>query len=256
MKERFEEGGREIFSLLRQPIELANLTYITELGYRKFLANGYSFGICSSEYWKKEKKSLYYQRIFKDFYSNELLNLKRKQQFISVRVQDSSEVAFLKYISEGGLGNVLAIHRFFDDHIAVYYFLGKKENRDFVNNICNDLAKFEEIIFNYEQDIDKITKDYGMANFSQIVLAPHSLKELFSDNGQKETNQLISRHLLTFKQKEVLSLLASGNTHYKVIAHQMQISVKTVAAHVAILKEKIGVRNKKELVKLARAIIG
>jgi DNA-binding NarL/FixJ family response regulator len=56
--------------------------------------------------------------------------------------------------------------------------------------------------------------------------------------------------LLTDREKQVLKLIAEGNTH-KEIANVLGISVKTAIAHHTNISEKIGIHSKAEIIKFA-----
>jgi len=62
--------------------------------------------------------------------------------------------------------------------------------------------------------------------------------------------------MLTDREKQVLKLVAEGHTH-KEIAEMLSISPKTVIAHQTNLCEKLGLRNKADIIKFAfsKAII-
>jgi DNA-binding NarL/FixJ family response regulator len=55
---------------------------------------------------------------------------------------------------------------------------------------------------------------------------------------------------LTDREKQVLKLIAEGNTH-KEVAILLNISVKTAVAHFSNLTEKLGIRSRAALIKFA-----
>lgn len=253
----FYRGEKKILDILQKSVNDMKLTFITNIGYRIFFDNGNSFGICSNEIWKEEKKSLRYQSLFKDFYSNELLRMKRTNYKISIRVQGQVPNDFLKTISSYGLGNVLAICMFSKTRICAYYFLAEGSNYNAINDFCNNIQMFEKIVEENHQTIDQLIELNRMKGFSQKLLSDYAVQELFEPkvNNLKSTQYFLSKGLFTKKQSELLSLLASGVTSYKAISKRMNnISLKTVEWHITELKKRTNASTKTELIQFAKKI--
>ena len=66
--------------------------------------------------------------------------------------------------------------------------------------------------------------------------------------GQLEAEEALTR--LSARERQVLVLLAHGHTHSE-MAEQLGISVKTVETHRARLSEKLGLKSRADLVRLA-----
>jgi len=66
--------------------------------------------------------------------------------------------------------------------------------------------------------------------------------------GQLEAEEALAR--LSARERQVLVLLAHGHTHSQ-MAEQLGISVKTVETHRARLSEKLGLKSRADLVRLA-----
>lgn len=77
--------------------------------------------------------------------------------------------------------------------------------------------------------------------------ASRRLGELFDGAGVSETDPLA---LLTTRQREVLKLIAEG-VGTKQIAHQLEISPKTVEVHRSEMMSRLGIRDIAGLVRLA-----
>jgi two-component system response regulator NreC len=83
-------------------------------------------------------------------------------------------------------------------------------------------------------------------------LSPRMLAQLVDDfrTRIKSTNRLPRFATLTTREKEVLKLLAEGNS-VKEIAANLSLSVKTVEAHKFNLMRKLDIHNKSQLVQYA-----
>ena len=257
MSNNFNIGEKKILSILQKSVNDMSLSFITNIGFRVFFNTGNSFGICSNKIWKEEKKSLRYQTLFKDFYSNELLRMKRTNHNISIRVQGQFHNNFLEITSSYGLGNVLAICRFSKNQICAYYFLAEGSNYNAINDFCNNIPKFEKIVDNNHKIICQLVELNLMKNFSQELLPNYAVQELFElelSNLNLTEDILKKNSLFTKKQSELLSLLASGTTSYKAISLRMKIAIKTVEWHITELKKKVNASTKSELIQFAKKI--
>jgi two-component system response regulator NreC len=83
-------------------------------------------------------------------------------------------------------------------------------------------------------------------------LSPRMLSQLVDDfrSRVKSTQRLPPFATLTPREKEVLKLLAEGNS-VKEIACTLNLSVKTVEAHKFNLMRKLDIHNKAQLVQYA-----
>ncbi|MCL6543689.1 MAG: response regulator transcription factor [Bryobacteraceae bacterium] len=83
-------------------------------------------------------------------------------------------------------------------------------------------------------------------------LSPRMLSQLVHDfrSRVKTTDRLPRFASLTPREKEVLKMLAEGNS-VKEVATQLDLSVKTVEAHKFNLMRKLGIHNKAQLVQYA-----
>jgi two-component system, NarL family, response regulator NreC len=83
-------------------------------------------------------------------------------------------------------------------------------------------------------------------------LSPRMLSQLVDDfrSRVKSTQQLPRFATLTQREKEVLKLLAEGNS-VKDIACTLNLSVKTIEAHKFNLMRKLDIHNKAQLVQYA-----
>jgi len=83
-------------------------------------------------------------------------------------------------------------------------------------------------------------------------LSPRMLSQLVDDfrSRVKTTDRLPRFASLTPREKEVLKMLAEGNS-VKEVATQLDLSVKTVEAHKFNLMRKLGIHNKAQLVQYA-----
>jgi two-component system response regulator NreC len=83
-------------------------------------------------------------------------------------------------------------------------------------------------------------------------LSPRMLSQLVDDfrTRIKSTTRLPRFATLTTREKEVLKLLAEGNS-VKEIACSLNLSVKTVEAHKFNLMRKLDIHNKAQLVQYA-----
>jgi two-component system response regulator NreC len=89
-------------------------------------------------------------------------------------------------------------------------------------------------------------------SFISPMLAEAEAQELLSAApqiaGQVEAEEALAR--LSARERQVLVLLAHGHTHSE-MAEQLGISVKTVETHRARLSEKLGLKTRADLVRLA-----
>ena len=249
---------KEIFKLLKNSIDKSKLSFVLNLGHRVFFNDGRSFGICTNKIWKQEKKSLKYQSLFRDFYSNELLMMKRNNYKISFRVQGQLHNEFIRATNHHGLGNVLVILRFNKNYISAYYFLADGGNYNATNDFINNIKTFEDIVDVNKKNIDQLVEINSMYNFSHELLPQYAISELFDFEKTEDTfvNQLkIEKNIFTVKQNEVLSLLASGITSYKAIATHMGNGEKAVEWHINELKKKMNLLKKAELINFAKKIM-
>ena len=88
--------------------------------------------------------------------------------------------------------------------------------------------------------------------FTLLVVAMMANKK-FSKTNEKNGNMHealeanCSKYMLTSREAQILKLLSDG-LPYKVIAGQLNISLRTVTSHVANMFSKVNVTNKMELV--------
>lgn len=76
------------------------------------------------------------------------------------------------------------------------------------------------------------------------------LKDIkYKQQRQDKKNVLLKLNSLTAREKEVLNLVAHGDLN-KIIADKLHINIKTVEAHRTHIKEKLGVRNTVQMVKI------
>lgn len=89
-------------------------------------------------------------------------------------------------------------------------------------------------------------------SFVSPMLAEAEAREQLSAEppaaGQVEAEEALAR--LSARERQVLVLLAHGHTHAE-MAEQLGISVKTVETHRARLSEKLGLKTRADLVRLA-----
>jgi len=88
---------------------------------------------------------------------------------------------------------------------------------------------------------------------NEIFLDPSLTKTVLKSlyNGyRKEQTESDSKELLSIREKEVLKLVALGNTN-KQIAEKLLVSIKTVESHKARLREKLNMHYRSDLVKYA-----
>jgi len=88
-------------------------------------------------------------------------------------------------------------------------------------------------------------------SFVSPMLAEEEAKEAASPPqlaGQIEAEEALAR--LSARERQVLVLLAHGHTHSE-MAEQLGISVKTVETHRARLSDKLGLKSRADLVRLA-----
>ncbi len=83
-------------------------------------------------------------------------------------------------------------------------------------------------------------------------LSPRMLSQLVDDfrTRVKSTERMPRFATLTPREKEILKMLAEGNT-VKEVASQLDLSVKTVEAHKFNLMRKLDIHNKAQLVQYA-----
>lgn len=83
-------------------------------------------------------------------------------------------------------------------------------------------------------------------------LSPKMLSQLVADfrSRAKTTDRLPRFASLTPREKEILKMLAEGNS-VKEVATRLDLSVKTVEAHKFNLMRKLGIHNKAQLVQYA-----
>jgi DNA-binding CsgD family transcriptional regulator len=244
----------KIFKIIYQELRRQGIDYICDLGFREFLENGDSFGICSNLIWKKKKLEKGYNDSISIFYSHELLRLNRYQYSHSIRVQGFCYNDFLKKISEHNLGNVLVIYIFKPRKITGYYFLAKGNDFDAVNKFHNDKSAFEKVIKESAFKIDEVVKKHEINKLAMPLLPRHVTQELFSNNNIifNDITNFNKSIILTPKQKEVLGFIMNGCTKSKEIASQIGFSTKQADKHISALKSIFRVNGRCELVTIAK----
>lgn len=96
MNNNIIQGKKEIFSLLRESLIRNGITYVKDFGFRVFYKNGKSFGICSHHNWSERKKKDDFKLLASEFYSQELIKLKRFNRNYEVRAYQYKDHIFYK----------------------------------------------------------------------------------------------------------------------------------------------------------------
>ena len=177
--DRFAIGEKKILSLIKREIGKREILYIKDVGYREFLDDGNSFGVCSNPLLKKRKQTREYMALISDFYSDELLRLRRNNYSSSIRVQGQNYDNFLKESNNHGLGNVLVVYRFYPNKISGYYFVASGDHANAANHFCNELSLFSAIVDDIKQEIDGVVLNNSMHLEAKPLLKERVIDELF-----------------------------------------------------------------------------
>jgi two-component system, NarL family, response regulator NreC len=86
----------------------------------------------------------------------------------------------------------------------------------------------------------------------EMYVHPSMMRLLLKELVPKEVESQAEDTNLTPREKEVLQLIAQGHTNVQ-IAQRLELSPRTVEGHRASLMEKLGLRNRLELVLYAEA---
>jgi len=91
----------------------------------------------------------------------------------------------------------------------------------------------------------------GFYAYLNLFLATSHFRdwEKSDSEGPDPSPSLLERHGISEREREVLGLLAQGQT-YREIADSLCISMATIKSHVSHLYEKTGTRNKVEIINL------
>jgi DNA-binding NarL/FixJ family response regulator len=84
-----------------------------------------------------------------------------------------------------------------------------------------------------------------------LYVHPRLIRSLVQPNPNTQPDQPPSSEALTSREEEVLKLIVQGYTN-KQVADELSISVRTVEGHRANLTEKLGMRNRVDLLRYAR----
>jgi DNA-binding CsgD family transcriptional regulator len=244
----------ESFAVIKKELLARGIDYICDLGLRDFFKDGSSFGICSNLMWKTKKTTPGFKEVISIFYSNELLKLRRRNYNHSVRVQGQCYNSFLKQISDNGSGNVLVIYDFCTNKIRGYFFLAKKDDFDAVSKFHNDKVIFELVVKSCSEKIEKIFQKYGLPKLAVPLFPLNVINELFpeANHRYKVVNSFGKKATLTKKQLEVMAAVAKGYTRSKEISSQIGVTSKQVDKYFSALKSIFCVRERKELLEIAK----
>ncbi len=101
------------------------------------------------------------------------------------------------------------------------------------------------------EDVKEFVAAVRQVAAGQAYLSPAFSEQLVHDISQGGVAQIIpDLGRLSGREREVLQLLGAGNTSRQ-IAEKLGLSAKTVDAHRAHIKEKLGLRNAAELLRFA-----
>jgi len=146
----------------------------------------------------------------------------------------------------GGLEATLAIKKANPD--IKILVLSQYDDKEYISRLLK--AKVSGYILKHAVGTDLISAIRAVARgeFYLYSSIASSLVDDYLSNKEVVVEDPYER--LTDREKQVLKLIAEGNTH-KEIAILLNISVKTAMAHFSNIQEKLGIRPRASLVKFA-----
>lgn len=204
----------------------------------------------------------YMQNILQAHYIKTNFVLRTAKYYIaSIATSLDKEDPILQLFFEWDLCNGLAFYRINATNIDTWVFFGGANNDNTVLSYIKNIAVFERFIAYYERKIALFRNQQSVvyAKFLSFNSFLHGLDDFISES--EAVNEFLSCiHAdgyevgskngfirLTKREYECINYLAKGAT-LKSIAKKLQLSPKTIEAHVSNIKLKTGIHYKADLV--------
>lgn len=146
----------------------------------------------------------------------------------------------------GGLEATLEIKKAQPD--VKILVLSQYDDKEYVSRLLK--AKVSGYILKHAVGTDLVSAIRAVARgeFYLYSSIASSLVDDYLNKGEAAVEDPYER--LTDREKQVLKLVAEGQTH-KEVANLLHISAKTVVAHWSNIQEKLGIRSRAEIIKFA-----
>jgi DNA-binding CsgD family transcriptional regulator len=233
---------------------------IQTFGYRKFLLDGRSFGICTNDEWNAFYRNNLLQ-INIESYEKEVRHTSEKGKYSCFRLGKPDPKDFLcKNLYRLNIWNTLCLYRQDIDYVEGFYFATNKENADFANFCLNNISTFEHYVTYIKQKLSATSDKQIMDKISLPTIPKESFTQsvcLSKDTEVSFLNKIQSNKIVLYKgaspitiskrEIERLYYIAQGRS-MKETAYFLCLSPRTVEDYLNKLKEKTGVHNKSGLI--------
>lgn len=126
--------------------------------------------------------------------------------------------------------------------------LSQYDDREYISRLLK--AKVSGYILKHAVGTDLVSAIQAVGR-GEVYLYPAITSSLVDDYlSQREVRDGDPFEKLTDRERQVLKLVAEGNTHKEVASH-LNISVKTVIAHYTNIQDKLDIRSRASLIRYA-----
>ena len=247
-------------NMMKHECSKRGLDFIVEFGVKQFLYNGNYFGLTTTERWNNKVKTpeVIYQS--KTHYLGEVYSyLKNGVEFV-LRNQDLAKSSFLLSLAESEVCNGLAVYTKNHTGVVAYFFTAKHNDREAMGFFINHLELFKSItniVDTHLLEVNYWTKDFIVVE-TKTLFDDTERRLIFDDIKKLNTYPsavIVGGKNVNFsgRQTQLLDALKYNKTT-KDIASALCLETRTVEWHLAELRKKVGVSNKKELMSFAETL--
>ena len=241
---------------LKTKSKQSGLEFLIHFGVRRFFDDGTSVGLTTNDQWNKlVEYNMLYEEI-KLHYKKELELVINDNFKYFLKTDSSANTAFLKKLSEVGMGNSIAIYRKTPKSINAYFFTVPPFFPNAAQLLVNKISTFEKIV----DQIESLNIQFTVPNIlnPQQLLDTHDLAWFRKSMNKKYLPDItlnINGTVIIFTESELKLLkLLTYTTITKEMSNRLNISPKTVEWHINNIRKKTGKHSRSALSTMARQI--
>ncbi|MGC8483754.1 MAG: helix-turn-helix transcriptional regulator [Thermodesulfobium sp.] len=234
-------------------------------GYRKFFADGNSFGMSNNFSWTTFCLENFDKKIIPN-YENEIKAALNEDKFHFFRIgKPNNKDAFLSALYELDIWNTCSLYKKMGDGIEAFYFASTRENSGIVEKYTNNIALFERFSYHFKNKLLDIISLEDIKSSASPTISPkvfESSQETSSIEDQNIKQFLSTTPIhkfflnvneqditLSFQEFRCLALLSQGKTA-KEIGNSLKISQRTVEEYIDNIKRKVKMNTRSQLIDL------
>ena len=263
-KRRVREFALEHLGRVEELVEpLQRCFGLTSFGYRRFLPDGTSLGLCNNREWI----DLYFDHFLGEIvlnYDHEIsrVSVGQESMFFRTGVPGDGD-HFKQALYDNNTWNSLALYIKNGTHIDGFYFESTRDNADIINFYLNNKDLLRLFAIHFSQKVSPIMEDPEVRSLYQKTISKASYRPqnpAFDSKGLESSLQSLRiddlqlqvaerRVSISFREFQCLFLMSRGQT-FKEIGKILDLSPRTIESYINNLKSKTNTNSKSELIGL------